>query len=87
MEKTFLLYLSVHWGDLIEQIKKICHKLYTLSSRATRRKNFAFMNVDCYILFFLVSVLGGRLDYQSHPPVLNSQLYVLRGLGMVNFDQ
>ena len=24
-EKTFLLYLSVHWGDLIEQIKKICH--------------------------------------------------------------
>ena len=22
MEKTFLLYLSVHWGDLIEQIKK-----------------------------------------------------------------
>ena len=25
MEKTFLLYLSVHWGDFIEQIKKICH--------------------------------------------------------------
>ena len=26
MEKAFLLYLSVHWGDLIEQIKKnICH--------------------------------------------------------------
>ena len=25
MEKTFLLYLSVHWGDVIEQIKKICH--------------------------------------------------------------
>ena len=24
MEKTFLLYLSVHWGDLIEEIK-ICH--------------------------------------------------------------
>ena len=24
--KIFLLYLSVHWGDLIEQIKKkICH--------------------------------------------------------------
>ena len=23
--KNFLLYLSVHWGDLIEQIKKICH--------------------------------------------------------------
>ena len=22
MEKTFLLYSSVHWGDLIEQIKK-----------------------------------------------------------------
>ena len=22
MEKTFLLYLSVHWGGLIEQIKK-----------------------------------------------------------------
>ena len=25
MEKTFLLYLSVHWGALIEQIKKVCH--------------------------------------------------------------
>ena len=25
MEKPFLLYLSVHWGDFIEQIKKICH--------------------------------------------------------------
>ena len=25
MEKTFLLHLSAHWGDLIEQIKKICH--------------------------------------------------------------
>ena len=25
MEKTFLLYLSVHWEDLIEQIKKFCH--------------------------------------------------------------
>ena len=25
MEKTFLLYLSVHWGDLIERTKKVCH--------------------------------------------------------------
>ena len=25
MEKTFLLHLVAHWGDLIEQIKKICH--------------------------------------------------------------
>ena len=25
MEKTFLLDLSAHWGDLIKQIKKICH--------------------------------------------------------------
>ena len=25
MVKTFLLHLSAHWGDLIEQIKKICH--------------------------------------------------------------
>ena len=24
-EKSVFLYLSVHWGDLIEQIKKICH--------------------------------------------------------------
>ena len=24
MEKTFLLYLSVNWGNLIKQIKKIC---------------------------------------------------------------
>ena len=23
--KTFLLHLAAHWGDLIEQIKKICH--------------------------------------------------------------
>ena len=23
--KKKMLYLSVHWGDLIEQIKKICH--------------------------------------------------------------
>ena len=23
--KFFLVYLSVHWGDLIEQIKNICH--------------------------------------------------------------
>ena len=30
MEKTFLLYLSVHWRDLIEQIKKSCH-IYTLT--------------------------------------------------------
>ena len=28
MEKIFLLYLSVHWGDLIEQIKKSV--IYTL---------------------------------------------------------
>ena len=25
MEKIFLLYLSVHWGDLMEQIIQICH--------------------------------------------------------------
>ena len=25
MEKTFLLHLSAHWGDLIEQLKKFCH--------------------------------------------------------------
>ena len=25
IEKYFLLHLSAHWGDLIEQIKKICH--------------------------------------------------------------
>ena len=31
MEKNFLLYLSVHWGDLIEQIKKIV--IYTLNDR------------------------------------------------------
>ena len=30
MEKTFLLYLLVHWGDLIEQIKKK-YVIYTLS--------------------------------------------------------
>ena len=31
MEKTFLLYLSVHWGDLIEQIKKKS-VIYTLTA-------------------------------------------------------
>ena len=31
MEKTFLLYLSVHWGDLIEQTKKKS-VIYTLRS-------------------------------------------------------
>ena len=31
MEKTFLLHLSAHWGDLIEQIKKICHIHFKLS--------------------------------------------------------
>ena len=25
LSKFFLLYLSVHWGDLVEQIKNICH--------------------------------------------------------------
>ena len=30
MEKTFLLHLSAHWGDLIEQIKKES-VIYTLS--------------------------------------------------------
>ena len=25
MEKFFLLHSSAHWGDLIEQIKKVCH--------------------------------------------------------------
>ena len=30
MEKTFLLYLSVQWGDLIKQIKKKS-VIYTLS--------------------------------------------------------
>ena len=34
MEKPFLLYLSVHWGDLIEQIKKICH----IHFKYTRKK-------------------------------------------------
>ena len=29
MEKTFLLHLSAHWGDLIEQIKKSV--IYTLN--------------------------------------------------------
>ena len=32
--KNFLLYLSVHWGDLIEQIKKsIIHTLNCLDRR------------------------------------------------------
>ena len=33
MEKTFLLYLSVHWEDLIEQIKKKS-VIYTLRAFA-----------------------------------------------------
>ena len=32
--KIFLLYLSVHWGDLIEQIKKkICHIHFKMNHR------------------------------------------------------
>ena len=37
--KTFLLYLSVHWGDLIEQIKKICHIHFKVTD--CREKNFS----------------------------------------------
>ena len=33
MEKTFLLYLSAHWGDLMEQIKKICHIHFKLEEK------------------------------------------------------
>ena len=54
MEKTFLLHLSAHWGDLIEQIKKSLsyttlegienkQRLQTLSiDNAWSNKNFLF---------------------------------------------
>ena len=35
--KTFLLHLSAHWGDLIEQIKKSV--IYTLSSNGNNAKD------------------------------------------------
>ena len=35
--KNFLLYLSVHWGDLIEQIKKICHIHFKLNDGKAKR--------------------------------------------------
>ena len=41
MEKTFLLYLSVHWGDLIEQLKR--NLSYTLKERG-KRANFRLQN-------------------------------------------
>ena len=38
MERTFLLYLVVHWGDLIEQIKKICHTHFKNAMRVHMAK-------------------------------------------------
>ena len=62
MEKTFLLFLSVHWGDLIEQVKKICHIHFNirrirkyLSQETTGTLVHAFLTVRidyCYGLFY-----------------------------------
>ena len=35
MEKIVLLHLAAHWGDLIEQIKKICYKHFKGSYSGT----------------------------------------------------
>ena len=34
---SFLLHLSAHWGDLIEQIKKICHIHVKCNNQESRR--------------------------------------------------
>ena len=39
--KTFLLYLSVHWGDLIEQIKKICHIHFKIKGHTIRNTTYS----------------------------------------------
>ena len=38
MEKTFLLHLSAHWGDLIKQKKKICHIHFNVPQSYMRTK-------------------------------------------------
>ena len=43
----FLLCLSVHWGHLIEQIKKICHIHFKLERTRTINQNQDFL-----VLFF-----------------------------------
>ena len=47
MEKTFSLYLSVHWGDLIEQIKKICHIHFKETDLMCTKKNKFIKTIEC----------------------------------------
>ena len=48
LSKFFLLHLSVHWGDLIEQIKKICHIYFKGELKR------------CFVEWFVVKCLGGE---------------------------
>ena len=53
-EKIVLLYLSVHWGDLIEQIKKICHIHFKAEAQFFTRLIFVFNSgCTCKSLFTL----------------------------------
>ena len=45
LSKNFLLHLSAHWGDLIEQMKKICHNNTLKLVPSIRQFHRSFMNV------------------------------------------
>ena len=51
MEKTFFFFFSVHWADLIEEMKKVCH----IHFRARMFLNFLAVHTK------LCSIFGGLL--------------------------
>ena len=54
----FWLHLSAHWGDLIEQIKKICHIHFNLGTFKSRHRWFGFR---IFSPTLLVIGVGSRL--------------------------
>ena len=50
LTKIFLLYLSVHWGDLIEQIKKNCRIHFNWFQTV----NLSFRKIDTYQSLFII---------------------------------
>ena len=47
-----MLYLSVHWGELIEQIKKICHIHFKDSSLLKASRGRMTNDSDCTLWNF-----------------------------------
>ena len=77
MEKTFLLYLSVHWGDLIEQIikKSVIYTLKLSNSAPARipaaammkgRQNTAKAILEFFFAFSKLIVLTAAKRQLSH---------------------